>query len=198
MPKNKNTKNADRPGKAGKQTRTAKRPSGKPNGVPDRQDAGDRYGVLSIVIAFIGFQIIGLIIGLVGASKAKKEGRSPTLSRIGWILNLVIIIAVAIYIGLILAGTSASAAQRHRDKVRHRDVERLYTLLNKHHDHHGYYPADLATLGRAEGTAIPAKDPAGRPYRYTAMPSGCTECTSYQLSASLESGYTRTIDSLHR
>ena len=198
MPKNKNTRNVGRPGKASKQVREAKRSAGQSGKVPASQAASDRYGVLSIIIAFIGFQIIGLIIGLVGASKAKKEGRSPTLSRIGWILNLVIIIGVSIYIGSILAGTSASAAQRHRDRTRHRDVERLYALLNKHHDHHGHYPADLAALGRTEGTAIPMKDPTGRLYRYTAMPSGCTECTSYQLSASLESGGTRTIDSLHR
>jgi preprotein translocase subunit SecG len=58
----------------------------------------DVLGIISLICAFIGMQFIGFILGLVGSSKAKKEGRSNTLSKIGWILNLVFGIITAILV----------------------------------------------------------------------------------------------------
>lgn len=58
----------------------------------------DVLGIVSIVMAFISLQVPGLIIGLLGEQQARKEGRSQKLSRIGWILNLVILIIAVIVI----------------------------------------------------------------------------------------------------
>jgi hypothetical protein len=49
----------------------------------------DGFGIASIVCVFLAFNLPGFVLGLIGVSKAKKAGVSPTLSRIGWILNLV-------------------------------------------------------------------------------------------------------------
>ncbi len=68
-------------------------PQGAPS-QPTAEKTTDVLGIISIVFAFIGLQPFGFILGLVGASKAKKEGRSPSLSKIGWILNLVFMLLV--------------------------------------------------------------------------------------------------------
>jgi heme/copper-type cytochrome/quinol oxidase subunit 2 len=69
----------------------------------------DVLGIISLVCAFIGLQVIGFILGLVGVKKAKEEGRPTTLSKIGWILNLIfMIIAAIIIIAIIALGAAAS------------------------------------------------------------------------------------------
>lgn len=75
----------------------------------------DVLGIISIVFAFIGLQVIGLILGLIGVKKAKEEGRSTTLSKIGWILNLVFMIIAAIIIVLFLI--IGAAASKNSDKI---------------------------------------------------------------------------------
>lgn len=75
----------------------------------------DVLGILSIVFAFIGLQVIGFILGLVGVKKAKQEGRSTTLSKIGWILNLVFMILATIIIVLFLV--LGAAASKNSDKI---------------------------------------------------------------------------------
>ena len=59
---------------------------------PPAESITDVLGIISIVLAFFGLSLIGFILGLVGVSKAKKEGRPTTLSKIGWILNLIFMI----------------------------------------------------------------------------------------------------------
>ncbi len=61
----------------------------------------DILGIISLVCAFIGLALIGFILGLVGVSQAKKAGRSTTLSKIGWILNLVFMI-IGLIVGIVL------------------------------------------------------------------------------------------------
>lgn len=64
----------------------------------------DVLGIVSIVLAFTGLQLIGFIVGLIGASKAKKEDYSPILSRIGWIINLAFgIIALLAILAIFIA-----------------------------------------------------------------------------------------------
>lgn len=62
----------------------------------------DVLGIVSIVMAFTGLQLIGIIVGLIGASQAKKEGRSPTLSTIGWAINLAIVLLLVVVFGLLI------------------------------------------------------------------------------------------------
>lgn len=60
---------------------------------------------------FVGGQLIGAILGYIGMKKAAKEGYSPTLSKIGFWVNLVITILVSLWFILwivifVLAGTN--------------------------------------------------------------------------------------------
>lgn len=71
----------------------------------------DVLGIIGIVLAVIGFAPIGLILGLVGASKAKREQRSPLLSRIAWILSLVITVLFTLGIILLIAFGVLAASQ---------------------------------------------------------------------------------------
>ena len=50
---------------------------------PSAQHQTDTLGVVSIVLAFLPIafsQIVGFILGIIGVKRAKKEGRSPTVS----------------------------------------------------------------------------------------------------------------------
>lgn len=76
---------------------------------PVAQEKTDALGIVSIVLALAGITPIGLIVGLVGASHAKKEGRSPILSKVGWILNLVFtLLAVLAFAALLMLSAIAS------------------------------------------------------------------------------------------
>lgn len=62
----------------------------------------DTVGILSIIFAIL-FAPVGLVLGLIGARDAKKEHRSPVLSRIGWIIGLILTVwAVIVILGLLL------------------------------------------------------------------------------------------------
>lgn len=94
-----------------------------PQQTPDQYPVGekttDTLGIISIICAFVGFQLIGFILGLVGASKAKKEGRSPTLSKVGWIINLIMMLLVIpiIVIMFITFNAAQDKAQQSLENV---------------------------------------------------------------------------------
>ncbi len=52
----------------------------------------DILGIISIVMAFAGMQIVGIILGVIGMKKAKQEGYPVTLSKVGLILNIAFIL----------------------------------------------------------------------------------------------------------
>ena len=63
----------------------------------------DSYGIASIVLALFALTIPGLIVGLIGASKAKRMRASPAVSRVGWILNLVFLVISTIVLFAVIA-----------------------------------------------------------------------------------------------
>lgn len=69
----------------------------------NKKDETDVLGIVSLCL-IVYFPPAGLVVGLIGASKAKKEGYSPILSRIGWIANLAITSLALLFliIGLVL------------------------------------------------------------------------------------------------
>lgn len=71
----------------------------------------DVLGIISICMVFY-FPPAGIVVGLIGASKAKEEGHSPVLSRIGWITNTVVtalsIIAVVVLLIIIFAASNSA------------------------------------------------------------------------------------------
>lgn len=80
------------------------------------QNQTDVMGIISIVLPFVGLSLVGLVVGLIGASKAKREGRSPILSRIGWIISLVVVlISIALFALLVALGVQQ---QQEKDAAR--------------------------------------------------------------------------------
>lgn len=142
----------------------------------------DMLGIISIILAFTALQVPGLIIGLIGESNAKKEDRSPKLSRIGWILNLVFMIIAVVSIGVFFA-----LIPSHRNKVddlgRKADLRYFSTKLEEFHDRNGYYPP---TVEQFSISTIDMKDSDGKSYVYKPLPTNCVECKEYTLEAALE------------
>lgn len=61
----------------------------------------DTYGIISMILAII-LPPAGIIVGLIGVQKAKSNRRDPKLSKIGWILSLILTLVGIITIGLLI------------------------------------------------------------------------------------------------
>jgi len=74
-------------------------------------DDTDIMGILSIVFAFI-MPLVGIILGFIGYSNRKRDGKNTTLSLIGLIINGVFLLAglliVLLFSGIILAAIGAA------------------------------------------------------------------------------------------
>lgn len=62
------------------------------------QDDGKTLSIIGLVMAFLGMQLIGLILSIIGLSKAKKAGASKGVAIAGIVLN-----AIGMIVGLIIA-----------------------------------------------------------------------------------------------
>lgn len=80
-----------------------KKPAAKPATKPAARRAApaneptDVLGIISIVLVFF-MPIVGLILGIIGMSQAKKEGFDPIVSKIGVIANSAILVLTAIIV----------------------------------------------------------------------------------------------------
>jgi hypothetical protein len=73
----------------------------------------DGFGIASIIMAAMFFTIPGLILGIIGESKAKSHNASPVLSRIGWIANLVMLV-----FGIIISAVFFAFLLQHADEFK--------------------------------------------------------------------------------
>lgn len=87
-----------------------------PGGYPaaPAQDPGKVMGIISIVLPFVGFGLIGLILGFVAKSKSKKAGFKNTPALVGIILSALAIVVtiVGLTIGIVAAAQFASDIQQ--------------------------------------------------------------------------------------
>jgi hypothetical protein len=74
----------------------------------------DGFGIASIIMAAMFWSIPGLILGIIGESKAKSRQASPVLSRIGWIVNLIMLV-----FGLIIAAAFFAFLVQNSDEIKH-------------------------------------------------------------------------------
>tara|TARA_B100000378_G_C18020320_1_gene403954 strand:- start:673 stop:1308 length:636 start_codon:yes stop_codon:yes gene_type:complete len=75
---------------------------------PDTEDPGKTLGIVGLVFAFVGLQLIGLILSIIGHSKSKKAGYKNTVALVGIIINAVFVGIAAIMIPLFILITLAS------------------------------------------------------------------------------------------
>jgi Tfp pilus assembly protein PilE len=145
------------------------------------RSGSDVLGILSIVAPFIGMALIGIILGVIGINKAKREGRPTTLSRIGLILSSVFV-AIAL-VGLLLVFLAVPSLQRNgRNTEKKNHVAVIASELESYYANNQYYPADLNSLN--SNTNL--NDNSSNDYTYVPTPTGCQKCTGYHLEASLE------------
>lgn len=107
----------------------------------------DVLGILSIAFVFLGLLPVGFILGLVGASKAKKAQRSVILSRIGWILNLVVmLVAIPLLVIFIMNRMDVENAKT-RDVERAQDLGAIESKLEDFFKENFGYPNSLDEIG---------------------------------------------------
>jgi len=89
----------------------------------------------------------------------------------------VVVVAVTITAGLIVAGGPGVARQRRLDERRTLDLTMLVISINVHYTRHHALPSSLDTL-RVENVDIPVDPVTRAPYRYEV-----TSATGYRLCA---------------
>lgn len=85
-----------------------------------------------------------------------------------WLLIVAAIVVVAAVVAAILVmGSPAEQRERSLDMRRVQDLQRIEKSVEMHYLRTGRLPADLATLTRRPGIALPVADPvAASPYGY--------------------------------
>jgi hypothetical protein len=139
----------------------------------------DTLGIISIVLAFTALQIPGLIVGIVGEKNAKKEGRTYSLSRIGWVINLCFIVIAILGIGffLVLIPSHVNSVDDMSTKANLNSISRR---LEDFHEKNGHYPPTLN-----EPSLLVDMYKANTQTNYKVLPEGCDECSSYTLQGTL-------------
>lgn len=163
----------------------------------------DVLGIWSIVLAFIA-PLVGLILGIVGISKAKKRQSSKRLSIIGTILNAVSLLVVAPLIILIVMLSAPSLQQNTRDSERQTDILVIQRQLEAYWVDAGAYPTidqlndeawrtdnlpgltEDALIDPQSTSAKLVSSPQGGYYAYIAMGCKSTGCTSFRIVATPE------------
>ncbi|WP_285724954.1 DUF4190 domain-containing protein [Psychromicrobium xiongbiense] len=71
------------------------------------EDPGKTMGIIAIVLPFVGFGLIGMILGFVARSKSKKAGFKNTPALVAIILGLisVVVTTILLIIGIVAAVT---------------------------------------------------------------------------------------------
>ncbi len=147
----------------------------------------DVLGIISIICAFTGFQLVGFILGLIGVSKAKKEKYPSTLSRVGWILNLIVLIIVLVIIVLLFVAVPV-LQRNQRDVTRKSDLMLIESeILNYRSSNNGKLPSSLNELDL--NNTITGSSVLNNDFDYQVLPIGCIDnCSDYSLSVYLENG----------
>lgn len=176
-------------------------PPQQPQPVPQNEQT-DTLGLVSIILAVVGMQLIGLILGVIGNSKAKKEGYSNKLSKIGIILNSVFMVLGALFF-IFFVLMSFRAAQETASEINDtvtvkNNVNLAYQGLEVYYNEYGYYPEDLSVIANRSAdepglvtTSIEeAVDEIKTSAVYTYSPESCEEqkCESYELSGDTADG----------
>jgi len=178
--------------------------------VPASHHKTDVLGILSIVSILFGVLPVGLILGLVGVSHAKKSHSSPVLSRVGWIINLVAMLVAVPIIFLWLSNNLQKTQAIERDTERAHDMAAIETKLESFFETNFGYPnnlddikvADKQNLKGPNGTSIKINDIVAdeasakttsnptttQEYTYTpyGKPTCLTTCDGYVLKGYLE------------
>lgn len=181
---------------------------------PAQSDPGQTMAIISLVLAFIGLQLIGFILGIVSYSKSKKAGFKGTLGLIATIVNVVIGLITLAIVAAIVVTTTSGINDRRQDTERQTDIKFLHGKIEAYYSQNNKYPtflnlndsswvrsnmpgADQETLKDPAGTtSILTTSPVKGSYSYNVTNAAGQECSNdpgndcvrYTLSATLDSG----------
>ncbi len=119
----------------------------------------DILGILSIVSILFGVLPVGLILGLVGASHAKKSHSSAVLSRVGWILNLILMVVLIPILAIWFTNNFQKAQTTARDTERIHDTGIIEAKLESFFETNFGYPNNLNDIGLTDKQVL--KGPSG-------------------------------------
>lgn len=94
---------------------------------PAGDNPGKTLGIVSIVLDFIGFALIGLILGIISRKKSKQAGQSATLGTVGMALGIVFtIIGLGFFLLIIL-----TAIPNLQEKARQQQLQSSSYLIQQ-------------------------------------------------------------------
>jgi hypothetical protein len=68
------------------------------------QDPGKVYGIISIILPFVGFGLVGLVLGIIGRIKSKRAGYKNVLALVGIILGAIsVVVGILIIVAVVTA-----------------------------------------------------------------------------------------------
>ena len=75
------------------------------------ENPGQLFGILSIVLTFLGISIVGIVLGVISRKKSKEVGASTTLGTIGLVFGIVTtvlgaLVFIGILVSIVLVGTN--------------------------------------------------------------------------------------------
>lgn len=83
-----------------------------PPAYPAQQSVpGKTLGIVSVILPFVGFGLIGLILGIVAKVQSKKAGVKNTAAVVGIVLGAISVVVGLIVTIAIIAGITAMAQQ---------------------------------------------------------------------------------------
>jgi uncharacterized membrane protein len=74
------------------------------------ENPGLVLGIIGMIMAFTGLQLVGLILSILSMNKSKSAGYSDSLGKVGMILNIVFLVLVTIFIVFYILIIIAAAA----------------------------------------------------------------------------------------
>lgn len=84
---------------------------------PVAENPGQALGIISIILSFVGFSLIGLILGAISRNKSKAVGAPTTLGTVGLVLGIVFT-AISIFFFILMSlAAYAGIQERARDEA---------------------------------------------------------------------------------
>lgn len=116
-----------------------------PVGAPPVQggeDPGKTLAIIGLVLAFVGVQLVGLILSIIGRSKSKKAGFKNTIATVGIWLNAVFLVLGALLIGLYMFLVVFAAVQVGAQDAQSEDLASSIAVKAQEYSagHEGQYP----------------------------------------------------------
>lgn len=150
-------------------------PQQQPQPSTPQNDPGKTLGIVGFVFAFVGLQLVGLILSILGFNKSKKAGFKNTLALAGIILNAIFLLVVVPLIVFFIAVTVVSyngITERANSSASEASAASVVKYSELYYADNGTYPKSFSELTNPAGITA-SKQP------FLFEPSNTTEVEFY-------------------